>query len=140
VIVVDASVLAPALGDDGADGDQARDRLKGEILAAPELIDLEVSSVFRRLVLSGSLPARRAELALSDLVALPLRRVAHRTLLSRNWGLRDKMTVYDAAYVALAEELDVTLVTSDLRLSLAPGLRCPVEVLVPRHPLEEPAP
>lgn len=129
VIVVDASVLATALGDDNTDGDVARTRLMEETLAAPELIDLEVSSVLRRLVRVGSLPPRRAELALSDLMALPLRRVPHRALLPRCWDLRDNLTIYDAAYVALAEALDVTLVTSDVRLSRAPGPRCPVEVL-----------
>lgn len=55
MIVVDASVVAPALGDDGIDGDQARSRLSGETLAAPELIDLEVTSVLRRLLLAGDL-------------------------------------------------------------------------------------
>lgn len=135
MIVVDASVLVPALGDDGADGDQARSRLDGESLAAPQLIDLEVSSVLRRLLLAGHLPARRAELALSDLVALPLRRVSHRTLLPRCWDLRDNLTPYDAAYLALAEILGVPLVTADLRLSQAPGLRCDVELLGrPRSP------
>lgn len=129
MIVVDASVLAPALGDDGTDGDQARSRLGGEVLAAPELIDLEVASVLRRLLAAGRLPARRAELALSDLFALPLRRVPHRPLLRRCWNLRDNLTAYDAAYVALAEQLGATLVTSDLRLSRAPGLRCEVEML-----------
>lgn len=140
MIVVDASVLAPALGDDDADGDHARSRLKDETLAAPELIDLEVSSVFRRLVLSGSMPARRAELALTDLVALPLHRVTHRALLQRCWELRSNLTVYDAAYAALAEHLNVTLLTADIRLSRAPGLRCEVEVLRPDPPLEEPSP
>lgn len=129
MIVVDASVLAPALGDDGTDGDLARAHLGGETLAAPELIDLEVSSVLRRQVRAGALPTRRAELALSDLVELPLRRLSHRALLPRCWELRDNLTTYDAAYVAAAEMLSVTLVTSDLRLTRAPGLRCSVEVL-----------
>jgi predicted nucleic acid-binding protein len=39
VIVVDASILAAALGDDGPDGDGARERLRGERLTAPELVD-----------------------------------------------------------------------------------------------------
>jgi predicted nucleic acid-binding protein len=137
VIVIDASALAPALGDDGPDGDLARARLNGEALAGPELIDLEVSSVLRRLVLAGHLPLRRAELALTDLVALPLRRVPHRPLLSRCWELGDNLTTYDAAYVALAEALGVTLLTSDARMSQAPGLRCEVEVLArPQTPDE----
>lgn len=129
MIVVDAGVLAPALADDGVDGDQARARLRPEVLVAPELIDLEVPSVLRRLLLGGHLPARRAGQALSDLFELPLRRVPHRTLLSRCWSLRDNLTIYDASYVALAEQLEVVLVTADTRLSRAPGLRCEVEVL-----------
>lgn len=129
MIVVDASVLAPALADDGVDGDQARARLRGEALTAPELIDLEVASVFRRLSRAGQLPARRSELALSDLLSLPLRRMSHRPLLRRCWSLRENLTTYDAAYVALAEALDLVLLTSDVRLSRAPGLQCDVEVL-----------
>ncbi|MHB1710530.1 MAG: type II toxin-antitoxin system VapC family toxin [Acidimicrobiales bacterium] len=135
MIVVDASVLAPALADDGVDGDQARARLRRDSLAAPELIDLEVSSVLRRLLLSGQLPSRRAEMAMSDLVALPLRRVSHRVLLPRCWSFRENLTIYDASYVALAEQLDAVLVTADARLSRAPGLRCRVEV-VARSPGE----
>ncbi len=104
MIVVDASVLAPALGDNGIDGDQARSRLRGERLAAPELIDLEVSSVLRRFVLAGQLAARRADLALTDLIALPSRRFSHRVLLPRCWSLRENLTIYEAAYGALAKK------------------------------------
>ena len=129
MIVVDASVLAPALADDNSDGDAARARLLGQGLIAPALIDLEVTSVFRRQLLLGDLAPRRAELALTDLIELPLRRVPHRRLLDRCWELRQNLTVYGAAYVALAELMDVVLVTSDVRLSRAPGLRCQVEVL-----------
>lgn len=129
MIVVDASVLVPALGDDGPDGDQARARLLHEQLAAPDLVDLEVCSAFRRLSSSGSLPPRRAELALADLDALPMQRVPSRTLLPRCWELRLALTVYDAAYVALAERLSVSLLTADTRLARSPLLRCPVEIL-----------
>ncbi len=129
MIVVDASVLAPALGDDAGDGDTARQRLRGEALTAPEIVDLEVASVLRRQAANGFLDARRAGLALRDLVDLPLRRAPHRPLLARCWELRDAITTYDAAYVALAEALDLVLVTSDARLSRAPGIRCQVELL-----------
>jgi predicted nucleic acid-binding protein len=131
VLVVDASVLAVALGDDGSDGDRARDRLRGERLAAPELIDLEVVSVLRRQVLVGQMDDRRTDLAIADLVAMPLLRAAHRPLLARCWELRDNLTVYDAAYVALAEVLQAPLLTGDRLLARAPGPRCPVEVLHP---------
>lgn len=129
MLVVDASVLAPALADDGPDGDAARTRLRGHALVAPELIDLETASVIRRHFQAGQLDARRAELALTDLVALPLRRAPHRALLSRCWELRENLTVYDAAYIALAELLDVVLLTADSRLAGAPGLRCQLDLL-----------
>jgi predicted nucleic acid-binding protein len=129
VLVVDASALAPALADDGRDGDTARARLRGESVVAPELVDLETVSVIRRQLHAGQLDVRRAELALTDLVQLPLRRVSHRPLLGRCWELRESLSVYDAAYVALAELLNVLLLTADASLANAPGIRCQVDVL-----------
>ena len=129
VLVVDASVLVVALADDGQDGDKARARLRGELLAAPDLVDLEVASVLRRQLTRGHLNQRRAELALTDLVDLPLQRAPHRALLLRCWQLRANLTIYDAAYVALAEVLHSDLLTADVRLAKAPGLRCSIEVL-----------
>ena len=70
MIVVDASVLAPALVDEGAAGARARERLVGERLAAPELIDLELTSVLRGLTRAKKLTARRARDALDDLIDL----------------------------------------------------------------------
>ncbi len=131
MLVVDASVLAPALADDGPDGDTARERLRGQSLAAPELIDLETASVIRRQSRAAHLDVRRARLALTDLVDLPLRRAPHRPLLARCWELRENLTVYGAAYVALAELLDVVLITADARLAKAPGPRCEIELLAP---------
>lgn len=129
MLVVDASVVAVALADDGVDGDVARARLRGEDLAAPELVDLEVASVLRRQTMTGAIDERRAGLALADLASLPLMRAAHLPLLARAWDLRDNLTVYDAAYVALAEAFQVPLLTGDGRLSRAPGLRCGIELL-----------
>ena len=129
MIVVDASVVAVALGDDGADGERARDRLTDYALAAPELIDLEAVSVWRRHVAAKLMTARRAALAVSDLENLPLRRSPHRPLLHRIWELRHSVTPYDAAYVALAETLDVVLVTADARLARASGIRCEIEAI-----------
>ncbi len=131
MIVVDAGVLATALGDDGPDGDRTRARLRGERLSAPELVDPEVTSVLRRQVQAGEVDLRRAALALADLAAVPLRRAPHRHLLDRCWELRHNLPIYDACYVALAEALDVTLLTGDARLARAPGPRCRVEVLRP---------
>lgn len=128
MIVADASVLVVALADDGSDGDQARARLYGERLIVPELADLEITSVLRRQMKFGILNARRARLALDDLAALPARRAPHRPLLSRCWELRDNLTIYDAAYVALAEAANTTLLTADQKLAKAPGPQCPIEL------------
>lgn len=131
MLVVDASVLVVALADDGADGDHARTRLRGEKLILPELADLEVISVLRRQLRTGAIDPRRAGLALQDLAALPASRAPHRPLLARCWELRDNLTVYDAAYVALAEAAQATLLTGDQRLARATGPRCPIEILKP---------
>jgi predicted nucleic acid-binding protein len=129
VIVLDAGVLVTALADDGVVGAAVRDRLAGEVLAAPELIDLEVASAFRKLVRTERLDAVRAEQALEDLMAVPIRRASHTRLLSRCWELRDNLTQYDAAYVALAEALEATLLTADARLARSTGPRCQLELI-----------
>ena len=129
MIVVDASVIVTGLGDDGDEGDRVRVRLRTERLVAPHVIDLEVVSAGRRLVAAGHLDERRATLALADLGSLRLERVTHGPLMDRCWELRDNLTVYDAAYVALAELMEVDLLTADARLAAAPGIRCRVEVL-----------
>jgi predicted nucleic acid-binding protein len=128
VIVVDASVLAPALADDSAAGRRARRRLRGERLAAPELIDLEVQSVLRAAVRAGRIDEPRALDAWRALGSLPLTRARHRPLLARAWELRDNLSSYDASYVALAEALDCALLTADGRLAQAPGPRCRIEL------------
>jgi len=129
VIVVDASVIAPALADDDADGDRASERLQGERLVAPELLDLEVVAVIRKALFAGVLDERRAAIALADLADLDLERVRHRPLLVRIWQLHSNITPYDAAYVALAEMIEATLVTADRRLAQAPSSRCQIEYL-----------
>ena len=131
MIVADASILVVALADDGPDGGQARSRLHGERLTVPELADLEVASVLRRQMKAGTLDARRALLALADLAALPARRAPHRPLLPRCWELRNNLTIYDAAYVALAETMNITLLSGDPKLARAPGPQCPIEIFQP---------
>lgn len=128
-VVIDASVLVVALADDGNNGDAARTRLRDYDLIAPEIIDLEVLSVLRRLVTTRKVTARRAKLAIDDLIALPITRAPHRGLLNRCWELKHNLTPYDAAYVATAEGLGVPLLTADARLSRSPGVRCRIDLL-----------
>lgn len=90
---------------------------------APHLLDVEVLSVLRRLVLRGVLSAQAARLALDDYRSLGIERHDHDLLLERAWAIRDNVTAADAMYVALAEALPARLLTFDTRLSSAPGLR-----------------
>jgi predicted nucleic acid-binding protein len=98
----------------------------GETLHAPHLIDLEVTNAIRRWVARREIPERRARMALVNLEALSLVRYPHRQLLERIWQLRNVITVYDAAYVALAEALDAPLVTTDQALARTTGHRAHV--------------
>lgn len=104
-------------------------RIAEEASLAPHLLDLEVASALRGLVRRGALAEAVAHSALRHLAVLPVTRCDHRPLLSRCWELRDNLTVYDAAYVALAEAIGATLLTSDQRLAHATGIDCEVELL-----------
>lgn len=129
MIVVDASVLANVVGDDGADGALARDAIRGDELAVPDLVDVEVVSVLRRRWLGKTMSARRFAKAVDDLAALPADRFPALPLMRRAYELRANVSAYDAAYVALAEELGCILLTADRRLAAAPGPRCPMTVV-----------
>jgi predicted nucleic acid-binding protein len=129
VLVVDASVLAPALADSGDDGRRLRSRLRGETLAGPDLLSIEVASVLRLQSLRGLLTKIQADQALNDLLALPISLVQTRALLRRAWELAPNVTPYDACYVALAEALQAPLLTADQRLASATGPRCNFELV-----------
>jgi len=98
-------------------------------LHAPHLLDLEVAQALRRYVREGSLSPERGRLGLTYLRELDIARYPHDVLLSRIWELRENLTAYDAAYVALAEALGAILLTCDGRIAGAPGHRARVEVL-----------
>lgn len=130
MIVVDASVLANALADDGEDGSAARTRLvaAGE-LAAPDLVDVETMAVLRKRWIAGDLSDDRFSDAVDDLGDLAVTRYPMQPLIRRAFELRGNVTAYDAAYVALAEQLDCALLTADRKLAAAPNVTCQVEVL-----------
>lgn len=130
MIVVDASVLANALGDDDQDGRIARAELiSAGDLAAPDLIDVETTAVLRKRWLARSIPDRRFEAAITDLQRLDFERVPTLRLIRRAYELRANVTAYDATYVALAEALGCELLTGDKRLATATGPRCAIRVL-----------
>jgi predicted nucleic acid-binding protein len=117
VIVLDASAAVDLLLDIDEKGEWVRERLSavGE-MHAPDLLDIEVGSAMRRRLLLGEIDGQRGALALEALTALPIVRYAHAPLRQRMWDLRGRITFHDAAYIALAEALDLALVTTDERL------------------------
>lgn len=129
MIVVDASVLANVVGDDGADGDRAREVVAGQELSVPDLVDVEVVSVLRRRWLANTMTARRFAAAVDDLSVVPADRYPVLPFMPRAYELRANVSAYDAAYVALAEQLDCALVTADRRLAAARGPRCAIAVI-----------
>lgn len=94
---------------------------------APELLDLEVAQVLRRLEREKRISAARARSALRDFLDLHVVRYAHRPFLDRVWAIRANATAYDAAYLALAEGLGAPLVTLDQRLARSSGHRARVQ-------------
>lgn len=130
MIVVDASVLANVIGDDGADGRRARGEIRGAgPVAAPDLVDVETVAVLRKRWLAGTMSDSRFSAAISDLEQLGIRRYPTLPLMRRAFELRANVTAYDASYVALAELLGCDLLTGDGRLAGAPGPRCTIRLL-----------
>ena len=101
----------------------------GGQLVAPELLDIEVLRTLRKLETTEAIPASRRTRVLDDFRALPIRRFRHTTLWEDIWQLRRNLTAYDACYVALARQLEATLVTRDERIARAPGMGINVEVV-----------
>ena len=120
MIVVDASALLEVLLNTPA-GTRVAHRLfaEDETLHAPHLLDVEVAQALRRYALAGDLDAARGLQAVEDLADFPLTRYPHDLFLPRIWELRHNVTVYDAAYIALAETLAAPLVTRDAGLASA---------------------
>lgn len=129
MIVLDASTVLEILLQTEAGAPVAERLLTSDSsLHAPHLLDVEVVQVLRRFVAQGEVPEARAGQALAALADFPLERYSHTILLPRIWALRQNLSVYDAAYVALAEVLGATLLTRDARISRAPGLAARIEV------------
>jgi len=129
VIVLDASAAVDWLLQTSV-GQQIEKRIyaRSESLHAPHMLDVEVAQVLRRLVRETVISAQRAEAAIDDLADLRVTRYPHFVFLSRIWQLRHNLSSYDAAYVALSENLGATLLTRDARLASSSGRAVAIEV------------
>ena len=128
--MIDASALVELLlGTNRAESIAARALAPDERLHAPHLLDVEITQALRRLVQLKQITPSRAQQALDDYAAFVIERAAQLDLLPRIWQLRDSVTAYDGAYVALAEALDAPLLTCDIKLGRSHGHHAKIEVV-----------
>jgi predicted nucleic acid-binding protein len=125
-VVCDASALVALLVDGGAAGQWTATTLRGTDLTAPHLVMYETANILRRHELAGLISSDQAAQAHADLLDLAIELWPYEMLAPRAWELRRNLSVYDAAYVALAELNATPLVTLDARIGQAPGLRCTI--------------
>ena len=129
ILVVDASALIAALVLEDQRGEAAAARMRGASLVAPDIVGYEVMNSLRRRRAAGRLSVREAERALDDWQRLGVELWPLQSFADRVWEMTGSITVYDAAYVALAERLGARLLTGDRKLAKAPGLRAEVVVI-----------
>lgn len=130
-VVLDSSAIVALVVDAGPVGEWVASAMHDGFLAAPALALFEAANTLRRQQLAGRLEQVEALLAHHALLDLPLQLWPYPPLAERAWALRDSITIYDAAYVALAELLDARLVTLDRRLARANGPSC--VIVTPPH-------
>ena len=129
-LVVDASALAFALIGKTDDAVRLRARLRDTYCHAPHLIDAELGNLLRRRTRAGDVTANQAATALGaagEVIDVRYPHIGSLALLAWTWP--DKLSFYDALYVALARRLDIPLLTGDRRLSRAPGIACSIELV-----------
>ena len=128
MIVIESSAMVNALV-----GHPANPRLlallSDEELHAPALLDFEVASALRGHVLAGKLDPGRLDEAVEDFTAFRIERHPMTGMLGHMLDLRDNFTVYDAAYLVLAQALEAPIVSADAKLKEA--VRLGIEVRVP---------
>lgn len=127
MLVVDTSAILAVLAGSPPDAALSYRLSADGDLHAPHLIDVEAVHVLRRLVWRRELSLERALAARQDLEDLTIIRYPHVALVDRMWELRENLTAYDAAFVALSEALGVPLVTADARLGRATGHSAEIE-------------
>lgn len=130
MIVVDTSAVVEFLLGRDEIGFRAREVIAADgQVAVPYAIDLECTSAFRGLVLGKKVSAADAAESLETLEQTNLLRMDHSPFMRRVWELRDNMWPYDAIFVAMAESLDIPLITTDKKYANTPGIRCEVQSL-----------
>lgn len=118
-LVADASAIVDLLA--GASNASAIAAALAPIpeIDVPEHFHVEAIAALRGMLLRGDLAADRAERALQLLTELRVVRHPVEPLARAVWSMRDTLTPYAAAYLAVAQNLDAKLLTTDRRLAAA---------------------
>lgn len=129
--VPDASIVVRLLQNRPADDALRRRFRREQRLYAPAHIDVEVASAIRGLLLTTKpevkITVARAEKMLDAFADLPLVRYPMEPHQRRVLALRNNFTAYDAFYVAVAESLEMPLLTDDRKYAKAAGHRASIE-------------
>ncbi len=129
MIVVDASIIVHLIADAAVDPNIVEIVRGAEKLVAPHLVDLEVLNVLRRKRQHNKIGKERVELAFDDFMSIPIERLSTTHLNTRIWELCNNLTPYDASYIALAESLDVSLLSRDAKMASAPLHRANIMIV-----------
>ena len=129
-LIVDASALVDLfIGSPSADAIFTRLFRTASEIHAPHSLDVEVAHAIRKLWHRGLLVDRDVDIIADTYAQISIVRHDARPILHRIWRLRYNHTPYDAAYVALAEWLDLPLVTRDRRLAQSSGHAARIEYI-----------
>jgi predicted nucleic acid-binding protein len=127
--VIDCSAMIELLAARTQTGDAVARRVtEAQTLYAPYVLDAEVISALLGLTRGRKISEREADTALSNYRAFPVEREDVLPLWPRLKGLHANLSAYDAQYVALAEALQVPLITADAQIKRSGIARCKVEV------------
>ena len=108
--VIDVSAMIEVFAGANPEPQLKKRVLRGQ-LAVPELFDVELLSVLRKLERAGKPTPEIARTLAAEVADSPVARAPLRPLLDRIWDLRQSVRPYDGAYIALAESLEVPLIT-----------------------------
>ena len=127
--VIDCSAMVDMLWRGGAVAFDENEHLADCMLAAPHLIEPELLNAARKLAGPKNFGIEDAHQLVTEFTYVPLTRFSHENLLNFAWRERDRLSPYDAMYVALAKFLEVPLITSDRRLAKTAASWCEVRLL-----------
>jgi predicted nucleic acid-binding protein len=121
VIVVDASAMVFALVSADPAGDRARSAMTADDeWIAPAHMPLEVLRTLSKAAIRGRLKADDAQAAFQELTTMQISyATTDAPMLHAVWAMRHNASAYDAAYLAIALEYEVPLITFDSRLANA---------------------